>query len=241
MSFATCMQRIATLDSLIASVDPGWQSAMSGSSLASGVQALNSASPFAGVLESVSSPAPATASTSTSATSSPVLSEADRQPAPDTVLGPSYGTPGDLVQESTKDALARFDSVSSNIPYALQVREAALANGIDPLLLTSLCWTESSFKPNAVSHCGAQGLTQLMPRTAASLGVTDSFDVSQNLNGGAKYLATQMRSFGRVDLALAAYNQGPGTVAAAGGVPNGTWSYVNGILTTWQRYEGQTR
>jgi soluble lytic murein transglycosylase-like protein len=172
---------------------------------------------------------------------SATLPEVLRQPTPTTLLGPSYGNQGELVQESTTDALARFDAVSSNIPYAAQVRAAAVANGIDPLLLTSLCWSESGFDPNAVSSCGAQGLTQLMPGTAAGLGVTDSFDVWQNLNGGAKYIATQMRTFGRADLALAAYNQGPGTVARVGTVPTGTWSYVNGILDRWTKYEASTR
>jgi soluble lytic murein transglycosylase-like protein len=152
-------------------------------------------------------------------------------------MGPSLADPGALNAAGGSSSLARFDAVSSRIPYASEIRSAAVANGIDPLLLASLVAAESSFRPNAVSRCGAQGLTQLMPRTAASLGVTDSFDVQQNLNGGAKYIATQMKRFGRVDLALAAYNAGPGAVGRLGKVPDSTWGYVNRILKTWSNYQ----
>jgi hypothetical protein len=158
-------------------------------------------------------------------------------PDPTSLMGPSLADPGALNAAGGSSSLARFDAVSSRIPYAAEIRSAAVANGIDPLLLASLVAAESSFRPNAVSSCGAQGLTQLMPRTAASLGVTDSFDVQQNLNGGARYIATQMKGFGRVDLALAAYNAGPGAVGRLGRVPDSKWSYVNRILKTWSNYQ----
>jgi soluble lytic murein transglycosylase-like protein len=143
--------------------------------------------------------------------------------------------------QSSAAALAKFDSVAGQIPYAAQIRAAAVANGVDPLLLASLTSTESSFRPTAVSSAGAQGLTQLMPGTARSLGVTDPFDPQQNLNGGASYLATQLRRFGRVDLALAAYNAGPGAVASAGAVPPYTSGYVSRILGTWTHYQEQAK
>ena len=158
-------------------------------------------------------------------------------PGSATLLGPSSSDPSSLTEVSGAAALARFDAVSSRIPYAAQIRSAATANGIDPLLLASLAYAESGFNPKAVSRCGAQGLTQLMPGTAASLGVTDSFDPQQNLNGGAKYIATQLKTFGRVDLALAAYNAGPGAIKRLGVVPDGKRGYVNVILHKWQSYQ----
>jgi len=113
------------------------------------------------------------------------------------------------------------------------IATAAREAGIDPVLFDALVGQESSYNPNAVSRAGAQGLAQLMPKTAASLGVTDPFDPAQNLRGGAKYLAQMMKQFGGdVRLALAAYNAGPGAVKRAGGVPPipETQHYVKTIL-----------
>lgn len=164
-------------------------------------------------------------------------SASGRLPDPATLLAPSSGDPAALTPMSGSAALARFDAVSSQIPYAAEIRSAAIANGIDPLLLASLVYAESNFNATAVSGCGAQGLTQLMPGTAAELGVTDPFDPQQNLNGGAAYLATQMKRFGRTDLALAAYNAGPGYVSNLGAVPSGCQYYIHKILDQWQSYQ----
>lgn len=87
--------------------------------------------------------------------------------------------------------------------------------GVEPRLFAALVWAESNFQPAAVSRAGALGLAQLMPATAAGLGV-DPFDPIENLTGGARYLRIQLQRFGRVDLALAAYNAGPHRVTAAG-------------------------
>lgn len=109
----------------------------------------------------------------------------------------------------------------------------AQKHGLDPKLFEALINQESSFNPKAVSPAGAMGLTQLMPRTAKSLGVTDPFDATQSLEGGAKYLAQMMKEFnGDPKLALAAYNAGPGAVRRAGGVPpfQETQDYVKKIL-----------
>jgi len=89
---------------------------------------------------------------------------------------------------------------------------AARAAGIDPALLTAVVWTESGFKADAVSPAGAIGLAQLMPGTADQLGV-NPYDPYQNLEGGARFLRTMIDRFGRLDLALAAYNAGPARVA----------------------------
>jgi soluble lytic murein transglycosylase-like protein len=104
-------------------------------------------------------------------------------------------------------------------PYADKVEAAAGRHGLDPKLLHALVIVESGYRPEAVSHAGATGLTQLMPGTAAELGVTDPYDPEQNLAGGAAYLARQLRTFKDVRLALAAYNSGPGRVQALGRVP----------------------
>jgi soluble lytic murein transglycosylase-like protein len=111
--------------------------------------------------------------------------------------------------------------------------EVAEKYNLDPKLFNALITQESGFNPKAVSHAGAQGLTQLMPKTAQSLGVTDPFDPRQNLEGGAKYLAQMLRQFnGDRSLALAAYNAGPGAVKRYGGIPpfNETQNYVKKIL-----------
>lgn len=122
-------------------------------------------------------------------------------------------------------------------PFAAEISAAAARNGIDPSLLTGLIRAESNFDPNAGSPAGAQGLAQLMPGTAASLGVTDPLDPVQSIEGGAKYLRQQLDRFGGdVTKALAAYNAGPGAVERFGGVPpyEETQNYVRRVLG----YEG---
>ncbi|MGA0608398.1 lytic transglycosylase domain-containing protein [Phenylobacterium sp. VNQ135] len=91
---------------------------------------------------------------------------------------------------------------------------------------------ESGYRPAAVSPVGAAGLTQLMPGTADDLGVRDRFDPQENLLGGADYLARQIRRFGDLRLALAAYNAGPGRVGRLGRVPEiaETRAYVEAVV-----------
>jgi soluble lytic murein transglycosylase-like protein len=124
--------------------------------------------------------------------------------------------------------------------WAATIDAVATAEGIDGRLFAALVWTESNFQPDAVSHAGAYGMSQLMPGTARGLGV-DPTDPVDNLRGGARYLAAQLDTFGRVDLALAAYNAGPGRVRSAGNaVPNivETQLYVVRVL---DRYEALKR
>ncbi len=120
--------------------------------------------------------------------------------------------------------------------WAAAIDAIARRHGIDPRLLTALVWTESNFRADAVSHAGALGLAQLMPATARGLGV-DPRDPLANLDGGARYLRAQLDAFGRVDLALAAYNAGPARVSRAGGVPDivETQLYVTRVLERFER------
>ncbi len=100
-------------------------------------------------------------------------------------------------------------------------------------LLKSIGKAESNFNAKAVSRCGAQGVMQLMPATAKSLGVTDSFDAEQNIMGGSKYIAGLLKKYdGNTKLALAAYNAGSGNVAKYNGIPpfEETQNYVKKIM-----------
>ena len=111
-------------------------------------------------------------------------------------------------------------ALPAGTPYGSEITAAAQRNGLDPALLAGLIKQESGFNPNARSGAGAQGLTQLMPGTAAGLGVTNPLDPAQAIEGGAKYLKQQLDRFGGdVARALAAYNAGPGAVQRFGGVP----------------------
>lgn len=121
-------------------------------------------------------------------------------------------------------------------PYQL-AEIAGQRHGLPPMLMSALVYHESRGNQSAVSRAGAIGLAQLMPGTAASLGVNPR-DPWQNVWGGAKYLAQQLRTFGRLDLALAAYNAGPGAVQRFGGIPpyTETQNYVrlvSGTFTAW--------
>ncbi|AMK26051.1 lytic transglycosylase, catalytic (plasmid) [Sphingobium sp. TKS] len=110
--------------------------------------------------------------------------------------------------------------------------------GIPVGLFDALIMQESAYRPRAVSPKNAFGLAQLMPQTAAELGV-DRYDVVQNLLGGAKYLRAQLDRFGHYPLALAAYNAGPGRIRNAEMPPIAeTRRYVADILANWNRLEG---
>jgi len=116
-------------------------------------------------------------------------------------------------------------------PYLEMARAAARRHGIPEDLFLRLVQQESAWNPNARSHKGAMGLAQLMPGTARYLNV-NADDPHQNLDGGARYLAEQYRTFGSWRLALAAYNAGPEAVRRHNGVPpfRETKNYVRVIL-----------
>ena len=127
----------------------------------------------------------------------------------------------------------------SGTPYAALFTATGQRYGVDPALLSAVARAESGYQADAVSPAGAQGLMQLMPGTAQSLGV-DPNDPAQAADGAARLLSDSLRSFnGRVDLALAAFNAGPGAVRKYNGVPPypETQNYVQRV----QRYWGELR
>lgn len=127
------------------------------------------------------------------------------------LLGPLSGLPPVYTLES-----ADTDSDASG-NYESLIASAAAKYGVDPALIKGVIRTESGFDAGAVSSAGAKGLMQLMDATAKSLGVTNSLDPAQNIDGGTKYLAYLLRKYeGSVQVALAAYNAGPGRVDRLG-------------------------
>ena len=122
------------------------------------------------------------------------------------------------------------------------VQQNAATWQVDPALLKAVIANESGFNANATSKVGAQGLMQLMPETATSLGVRDAYDPAQNVAGGARYLRGLLDRFGGDQrLAVAAYNAGPGAVAKYGDVPPyaETQSYVTNVLASADKYRSR--
>lgn len=132
------------------------------------------------------------------------------------------------------EAVAITPAAAEMVPgaYSSKVHELSSRYDLSPSLIEALVWQESRWRANAVSPAGARGLMQLMPGTARYLGV-DPDDPYSNLEGGARYLREQLNRFdGNIEKALAAYNAGPGRVAAAGGIPRirETQNYVAAIM-----------
>jgi soluble lytic murein transglycosylase-like protein len=122
-------------------------------------------------------------------------------------------------------------------PYRDAVHEAARTHGVDPRLVAAVARRESAWRHDAVSPVGACGIMQLMPATAKYLGVTNVFDPRENIFGGTRYLRTLLDTFnGDLDLALAAYNAGPGAVEKYRGVPpyRETKAYVAAVRATYE-------
>jgi soluble lytic murein transglycosylase len=119
----------------------------------------------------------------------------------------------------------------------------ARAHRVPPALVKAVIAAESSFDPDAVSRKGAQGLMQLMPTTARSLGVDDPLRPDENVDGGVRYLRDMIDRFGNLSLALAAYNAGPAAVDRYRGVPPypETRDYVKRVLTYYRAYDGDFR
>ncbi|RFO95792.1 transglycosylase [Rhodoferax lacus] len=124
-------------------------------------------------------------------------------------------------------------------PFAREIAAAAHSSQVEPALLHAVIAVESNYNPRAVSRKGAQGLMQLMPATARSLGVADPLNAAQNIRGGAQYLRALLDRFANnKSLALAAYNAGAGAVVASGGqIPPyaETRAYVPAVLRRYQQ------
>lgn len=136
-----------------------------------------------------------------------------------------------------------FDSrakVNAAVPSFISsiISDAARVHGVDPRLVAAVVRRESAFNPNAMSRVGAAGLMQLMPATAKYLGCSNAFDARQNVFAGTRYLRTLLDAFhGDLDLALAAYNAGPGAVHRYKGVPPyaETRQYVASIRANYEQ------
>lgn len=123
-----------------------------------------------------------------------------------------------------------------NNTWAAWIAEHAASQGVDARLVQAVMQAESGYNSRAVSRRGALGLMQLMPGTARQLSVAEPFDPEQNIRGGVTYLRQMLDEFGSVDLALAAYNAGPGAVRRHRGVPPfaETRAYVRRVLSLYR-------
>ncbi|PYN88550.1 MAG: hypothetical protein DMD87_09715 [Candidatus Rokuibacteriota bacterium] len=133
----------------------------------------------------------------------------------------------------TVDATDSSVEIAEIVEIEAHIREVAVRYDIPPILVAAIVEAESEFNPRAVSRRGARGLMQLMPDTASSLRVSDTFDPYENIEGGVRHLRRLMDRYrGNLPLVLAAYNAGEQAVMVYGGVPpyRETRRYVNRIL-----------
>ncbi|HTV02797.1 MAG TPA: lytic transglycosylase domain-containing protein [Luteitalea sp.] len=119
----------------------------------------------------------------------------------------TYAVRNSVMRTTTREVALERASAYDDV-----IEEAAATHGVRPELVRAVIHVESGFNPRARSHVGAMGLMQLMPGTAADLGVDNPWDPVQNIRGGVAYLGSLLREFGDEVLALAAYNAGPGAV-----------------------------
>lgn len=152
----------------------------------------------------------------------------------------------------TGDLTANYGSTLSSSAYDELIAVAGAKYGVSPSLIKGVIQSESSFRSDAVSSAGAKGLMQLMDETARSLGVTDSFDPNQNIDGGTRFLSFLLRKYdGSAPIALAAYNAGPGRIDRLGiateqdltakydQLPRETQDYIGKVLNAARQWSAQ--
>lgn len=140
-------------------------------------------------------------------------------------------------------AISRTGAVPEAVPgeWRERIKKASSRHGVEEALLAAVVKAESNFNPDAVSPKGARGVMQIMPATGKSLGLQNFFDPDENLEAGAAYLAGLLREFSHPELALAAYNAGPGAVRRHSGLPpyTETRGYVARVLELFKQYSSQ--
>lgn len=179
----------------------------------------------------------------------------DREDTPDAVSRPTalsrYTVHGETAEQARRhgelEAMARraeAAEIDTLQRWGNDLQVASRRHDVPASLLLAVIMEESGGDPDAVSERGARGLMQLMPATAQEMGVADPAQPGPNIAGGARYLSEQLARFGgRLDLALAAYNAGPGAVQKAGRqVPDypETRSYVDRVSARFERLAGGT-
>jgi soluble lytic murein transglycosylase-like protein len=157
-------------------------------------------------------------------------------------VAPRPPSRSELLRQDLADAagMTRVDAADAG-PWASLINRAAGRHAVDPTLVAAVARAESGFNLRAVSHAGAKGLMQLMDGTARGLGVENSFDPAQNVEGGTRFLSAMLERFGSPELALAAYNAGPNAVLKHGGVPpfKETQTYVRRVLDYQRQMKGE--
>ncbi|MAG30447.1 MAG: lytic transglycosylase [Deltaproteobacteria bacterium] len=149
------------------------------------------------------------------------------------------------VESRQQEGLVITPLPSTRVPtergYDGLIAKLARRQGVQPALVKAVIAAESNFRPAAVSRVGAQGMMQLMPGTAAELGVDRPFGVIENIDGGVRYLRAMLDRYGDVVRALAAYNAGPAAVDRYGGVPpyRETQAYVKRVLEYYRSYRDE--
>jgi hypothetical protein len=140
-------------------------------------------------------------------------------------------------KKALQKALAARGKKAERLFHPIILR-AAHRHRVDPAMVQAIIMAESSFNPAAISEKGAIGLMQLMPGTAASLGIENVFDPEHNINGGVLYFRRLLNKFeGNVKLALAAYNAGSRKVTEHRGVPPFTQAYIKKVFEYYHRYK----